>query len=295
MKKRTLYISIVAAVILILIVGIATIVRPKNNIVAEGFKSHRMVAHAMGGIHGQAYTNTYEAFVANYEKGLRIFEVDLLLSADDDLIARHEWGKSFTAMMGQQDELEPERHDGVFTTAEFKEAKIMGQYEPLTWEEILDLMEFYPDVYIVTDTKQIKPEEIDQIFGDIVDSAEAKDPALLERIVPQIYNQPMWDQLQGIHPFESIIFTLYTVHDTNEEVTQFVKEKGITAVTMSDTRANKELISSLNDLGVPSYVHTVNDPKLMMKLKRMGAYGFYTDFLTEKDVARSEWLDLLGL
>ena len=255
-----------------------------------------MVAHAMGGIHGQAYTNTYEAFVANYEKGLRIFEVDLLLSKDDDLIARHEWGESFTKLMGQQDELEPDHQGAVLTSAEFKAAKIMGQYEPLTWDEILDLMEFYPDVYIITDTKQIKPEEIDQIFGAIVDSAKAKDPALLERIVPQIYNQPMWEQLQGIHPFESIIFTLYTVHDTDKEVLQFVEDKGISAVTMSETRANKVLIASLNKIGVPSYVHTINDPKIMNKFKRMGAYGFYTDFLTEADgQRRSGWLDFIGL
>lgn len=292
MKKRTLYISVVVALIIILFVGVATLIRPKSNVDAEGFKSHRMVAHAMGGINGIAYSNTYEAFIANYEKGLRIFEVDLLLSKDNDLIARHEWSESFT----KQDILEPDKQGSVLTSAEFKAAKIMDQYEPLNWDEILELMEFYPDVYIVTDTKQIKPDEIDQIFGAIVDSVKTKDPALLERIVPQIYNQPMWEQLQGIHPFESIIFTLYTIHDTDEEVVRFVEEKGITAVTMSETRANKELIASLNKIGVPSYVHTINDPKVMKKFKRMGAYGFYTDFLTEADgQRRSGWLDFLGL
>ncbi|GGH33351.1 hypothetical protein GCM10008013_38390 [Paenibacillus segetis] len=269
--------------------------RPKSNVEAEGFKAHRMVAHAMGGINGIAYSNTYEAFIANYEKGLRIFEVDLLLSTDNDLIARHEWSENMTKLLGQQDELEPDRQGTILTSAEFKAAKIMGQYEPLNWGEILDLMEFYPDVYIVTDTKQIKTEEIDQIFGAIVESAKAKDPVLLERIVPQIYNQSMWEQLQGIHPFESIIFTLYTVHDTDKEVLQFVEDKGITAVTMSETRANKGLIASLNKIGVPSYVHTINDTKIMKKFQRMGAYGFYTDFLTEDDAKHSGWLDFLGL
>ncbi|MFD1903721.1 hypothetical protein ACFSQ7_05735 [Paenibacillus rhizoplanae] len=30
-------------------------------------------------------------FIANYEQGTRIFEADLLLTSDEQLVARHEW------------------------------------------------------------------------------------------------------------------------------------------------------------------------------------------------------------
>lgn len=58
---------------------------------ATGFAAHRVIAHAMGGINDKAYTNTKDAFIANYEQGTRIFEADLLLTSDEQLVARHEW------------------------------------------------------------------------------------------------------------------------------------------------------------------------------------------------------------
>ncbi|MNJ05626.1 hypothetical protein D3C73_1670690 [compost metagenome] len=47
--------------------------------------------------------------------------------------------------------------------------------------------------------------------------------------------------------------------------------------------------------GIPSYVHTINDPKEVLKFKRMGVYGFYSDFLGESDTSRTDLLYLLGL
>jgi len=296
MKRKWLYFILLIIILVAIFMGLIFFNKSSSlSQQQEGFKAHRMIAHAMGGIGGQPYTNSYEAFIANYEKGLRIFETDFLLSADDDLIARHEWGESFSKMMGQEDGLKSERYGSIFTTKEFKDAKIMGRYEPLTWDDILDLMVDYPDMYLVTDTKQIKPEEIDQIFSKIVDGAKQRDPEILTRIVPQIYNHPMWDQIEAIYPFESVIFTLYQTHESDDEVLKFAKEKGLAAITMSEARANKHLVSELNKLGIPSYVHTINDVKTMQKFKNIGVYGFYTDSLTEADANRSWWRNYFGL
>ncbi|WP_018753862.1 phosphatidylinositol-specific phospholipase C/glycerophosphodiester phosphodiesterase family protein [Paenibacillus sanguinis] len=251
----------------------------------QGFTNYRMVAHAMGGIDELTYTNSYDAFIVNYEKGLRVFEVDLLLSSDGELIARHEWGQAFTQMLGQQETVEEDRQGAVWSHDEFKAAKIKGNYEPLDWADIVELLERYPDVYFVTDTKQTKPEEIQKIFTQIVDQTKRRQPELLERVVPQIYNRDMWDPIQAIYPFDSVIFTLYQTQETDEQVVQFAKEKHIAAITMSETRANPVLIADLKRVGVVSYVHTINDPKIIDEFQRMGAYGFYTDFLAEEDVA----------
>lgn len=284
MKNKLLY-------NLLLILGIVLLAlswlpeTPKSE--EDGFRAHRMVAHAMGGIEGLTYTNTYDAFLVNYDQGFRVFEVDLLLSSEGRLVARHEWGESFTRQLGQEDELAADRQGAVLSYAEFKAAKIQGVYEPLDWDDVLELMEQYPDVYIVTDTKQSSPDEIQQIFTQIVDEAKAKDPELLKRVVPQIYNREMLEPVQSIYPFDSVIFTLYQTHDTDDEVVAFAADKHLAAVTMSDTRANAQLIQELNRIGVPSYIHTINDLKTIAKFKRMGAYGFYTDFLTEADLAKN--------
>ncbi|MGG6312884.1 phosphatidylinositol-specific phospholipase C/glycerophosphodiester phosphodiesterase family protein [Paenibacillus macerans] len=287
MKQKLLYNLLLIAGMVIL----ALISLPKPQTQQEqGFKAHRMVAHAMGEIEGLTYSNCYEAFIDNYDKGFRVFEVDLLLSSDGRLIARHEWGESFTKQLGQQNELEADRRGAVLTHAEFKSAKINGEFDPLDWGDILDLMERYPDAYIVTDTKQTKAEEIQRIFAQIVGEAMAKNPALLERVVPQIYSRAMWEPIERIYPFDSVIFTLYQTQESDEEVVRFAKEKDLAAITMSDVRANRDLIGELNRIGVASYVHTINDPKMLAKFKKMGAYGFYTDVLTESDLAQSTGL-----
>lgn len=290
-QKRYTLIMLISLAILLWV----TLYKPQDLDPKEGFTAHQLVAHAMGGIDGLTYSNTYEAFVANYEKGIRVFEADLLLSKDDKLIARHEWGESFSVMLGQEEMMDAGAGGGVWTYEEFKNAKVMGLYEPLSWEDILELLQQYPDMYLVTDTKQIEPEEIDRIFTEITETAERRNPELLKRIVPQIYYQSMWDDIEAIHPFESVIFTLYQTYDSDESVVAFAKEKGIAAITMSATRANASLVASLNELGIPSYVHTINDRDQVLKFKRMGVYGFYTDFLEEKDVESSSWLQYLGL
>lgn len=43
---------------------------------------HTLVAHALGENGDKSYTNSYEAFIANYEKGQRLFEVDLQMTSD---------------------------------------------------------------------------------------------------------------------------------------------------------------------------------------------------------------------
>ncbi|MNJ67905.1 Glycerophosphoryl diester phosphodiesterase family protein [compost metagenome] len=92
-----------------------------------------------------------------------------------------------------------------------------------------------------------------------------------------------------------MIYTLYQTYDSDKQIVQFAKDKQLAAVTMSTTRVNEDLVSSLHKLGIPSYVHTVNDPKEILKLKRMGVYGFYTDFLSENDAWRADFLYLLSL
>ncbi|MNJ56575.1 hypothetical protein D3C77_521290 [compost metagenome] len=186
-------------------------------------------------------------------------------------------------MLRQQNELGEDRHDAVWTAAEFKQAKVDGQYEPLLWDDIVELLAKYPDIYIVTDTKQIKPEEIDSIFTKIVEGAKQKDPKLLDRIVPQIYNQPMLEQIQEHYHFDSVIYTLYQSQDSDRQVINFARDNGIAAITMSEGRANKKLISSLKRAGIPTYVHTINDQEVMSDFKKMGVYGFYSDFLAGND------------
>lgn len=287
MKRTKLIASItmIGAVTLLLVLMLGG----KEKQPATGFAAHRVIAHAMGGINNKAYTNTKDAFIANYEQGTRIFEADLLLTSDEQLVARHEWTSGMSKKLGQQEVLPPDKQGEVLTHDEVMNSPVLELYSPLDIEKIVNLMEIYPDTYIVTDTKELEPEQVTKQFQLIVEAARKKDPALLERIVPQIYSREMLEVVKQVYAFPEIIYTLYQTEDSDEVVIEFVKQTGVD-ITMPTTRATKSFVRNLKKAGARVYVHTVNDEQEIVELSRLGVNGFYTDFVPENDLNRIKGL-----
>ncbi|MWV46692.1 glycerophosphodiester phosphodiesterase [Paenibacillus sp. HJL G12] len=285
----------IALLLLVVVAGLLFWVpRSSSEELAGGFTDYKVISHAMGGINDHAYTNSYEAFIANYEKGNRVFEVDLLLTDDGKLVARHEWTQHMTELLQQEDKLPQDRQATRMSYEEFKQSKILGAYDPLDWKDIMDLMERYPDIYIVTDTKEQEPEDMKHELEMLVSLAKARAPQLLDRVVPQIYNQPMLKTVQEIYPFPSLIYTLYATKDTDQDVIDFVSDNAIDAVTIPEQRVTRSFLSKLKKAGVATYVNTINETSDASKLRRMGVNGVYSDFLTEKDVESTSWLYAFG-
>ncbi|WP_340026056.1 phosphatidylinositol-specific phospholipase C/glycerophosphodiester phosphodiesterase family protein [Paenibacillus sp. FSL K6-1096] len=280
--KRNKLIASVIMIVAVALMLVLTLGEPKKE-PETGFAAHRVIAHAMGGINNKAYTNTQDAFIANYEQGTRIFEADLLLTSDDQLVARHEWTTGMSKKLGQQEVLPPDKQGDVLTHEEVMNSPVLELYSPLDIEKIVELMEVYPDAYVVTDTKELEPEQVTKQFELIVEAAQKKDPALLQRIVPQIYSREMLGVVKKVYDFPEMIFTLYQTQDSDEVILEFVKQTGVD-ITMPIDRATKSFVRQLKKAGARVYVHTVNDEKEIVKLSRLGVDGFYTDFIAENDL-----------
>lgn len=278
-KKIVATVIVIGALIMLLVIAFSN----EDEQPASGFEAHKVIAHAMGGINGHTYTNAFEAFVANYAQGTRVFEVDLLLSADDQLVGRHEWSGNMSKLLGQLDVLPANKQGGVLDYKEFMDSPILNIYSPIDVEKLLDLMQHYPDAYIVTDTKEIKPELINKQFTLLVEAAQLRDPSILDRVVPQIYNQSMLDEINKVYSFPELLYTLYQSKDTDEQVIEFVNKTGVD-ITMPVGRATKSFVKKLKKAGARVYVHTVNEEAEIRELARMGVDGFYTDFVPEEDL-----------
>lgn len=240
---------------------------------------HPFIAHALGGIDNYTYTNSYEAFIENYQKGHRVFEADLILTEDGHLVARHDWRVEMAEILEQEI---PENRLGMpWTLEEFQNTRILDEkYTPITFEDIAKLMSRYKDMYIVTDTKDKEQDMITQQFQAIIDTADRIDPSILERIIPQIYNQEMYGYVQEVWPFPEVIYSLYMSLDTNDQVIDFAKKNGIKIIAMPTERAQHEFVTHLKENGILSYVHTVNEFTQIEAYKAIGVHGFYTDFIT---------------
>jgi glycerophosphoryl diester phosphodiesterase len=143
----------------------------------DEWTTHTYIAHALGGVGNDIHINSVDAFNLSYQKGFKVFETDLTLTSDDKLVANHDWSGYQTPP----------------TYAEFMKNKVYGKYTPTDAQEILDLLEKHPDMYLVTDTKETDPLLIRKQFTKIVEIAKQIDPSILDRIIPEIYTPQMYN------------------------------------------------------------------------------------------------------
>lgn len=240
---------------------------------------HRLVAHANGSVGNRCCTNSLEAFTASYQVGHRVFEMDFNLSADGHLVAVHDWSHATLSSLGLplgSVDASP------LTRARFASSRIHGTLTPLTIESVMRLLSRYPDAWLITDTKVASGPEIATAFRSLVRTAHRVDPRVLDRVIPQVYNPSMYQTIRSIHPFHSWIYTLYMSRDSDEEVVAFVRNSGVRAVTMSMQRANPHILATLKDLGIFTYVHTINDLDIYRRLRVIHVHGIYTDRLSPR-------------
>jgi glycerophosphoryl diester phosphodiesterase len=236
------------------------------------------IVHGLGHIEGHYITNSREALLLNYKRGFRVFEVDLNMTSDNRLVARHDWFPEHYQFLGQ-DFLPihgPIPFDIVMSL------KIHGKYNALSWEEIVDLLQKYPDLYFVTDTKEKDEEKVRETFSYLVSTTKKVDPKLLDRIIPQIYDQPMLSYIESYHDFKEVIFTLY--HYTNADLPTAVEladwsdRNNITAIAGFPFRLTEELRIALREKNIAMYTHTINNPEEAAAFREAGI-GIYTDYL----------------
>lgn len=242
----------------------------------------QLISHAMGAIDGLTLLNCLESFQAQYEAGIRVFEVDLRLTRDVKTVLRHDWRGNW----------QPGINDASIPTREqFLSEKILEKYTPLSFRDLLLLMEEYPDICIITDTKFTEPDVYMIEFDSM--AADAKELGLsylFDRIIIQVYGKNMFTALNNAHHFPHYIYTLY-----NEGFAQtkaafrdralFCSQRGINGITMWDYWWNPSYAAIAEEYGIHVYVHTVNDVEKSKKLLDSGIDAIYTDSMTPADFA----------
>jgi hypothetical protein len=104
---------------------------------------YRYIAHAGGAYNGYTYSDTLEALNSSYRKGFKLFELDIIETKDNELVASHDWDlwKSETGYSG---ELPP-------TLSEFKSMPIYGNLTPIGMTDIVSWFGQHTDAILVTD------------------------------------------------------------------------------------------------------------------------------------------------
>ena len=249
----------IAAFALALVLG-ASAAQPA--LAADWQSKNPLIAHALGEADGKIETNSKEAFLTSWQNGFRAVEADFTYTSDGTLVVRHDFEK-----------------DGSYYTKTFTSTPAVYEQTPMTAVDLLYLMQEYPDMYLITDTKTTDKAQVQRQFRDLVNIANnIGSPEILSRIIPQLYNKEMLSWIKEIYPFENWIFTLYLYANPNyDDIANFCAANGIDTVTLHIDRAKKENISQLKAKGLKVYAHTVNRYRIFEDALAAGVDGIYTD------------------
>lgn len=244
---------------------------PLDEGMAEWLEEDILLAHAMGGIGESDYTNSLEAFEQAYKNKFRVYEVDLVVTKEGKVVCSHEY---------------LDENGEVIEYSSFMQEKIEDKYTPVDLKKLIDLMEKYPDVYIMTDIKWDNSmgssnEDVITLVSALVEEAsmrETKD--ILDRMIIQIYNPKSYEIMKNIYPFKNYVYTLYHyASPIYEEILGFCLENKLPVVAMEEGRISKDIVEYFNQWNIDVLVYTINDETTANKLREFGVKGIYTDWL----------------
>ncbi|MDP2688642.1 MAG: glycerophosphodiester phosphodiesterase family protein [Deltaproteobacteria bacterium] len=229
---------------------------------ANGHESRR-IAHAGGGYKGEDYTNSLDALDENLRKGFTLFEMDLNWTADFKLVCVHDWGRIAV--------LFPEMKE-IPTLEEFKRlVSTKAPYRICTVDELAEWMERNPKARLVTDVKMGNIQAL-RIIAEKIKDFDA-------RVIPQIYQPQEYAIVKGLG-YRDIIWTLYRFNGNEADVLSWAERMdGLYAVTIPVVLARAGLGRRLQEKGIYTYTHTINDAAELEFYRDLGIDNIYTDFL----------------
>lgn len=246
------------------------------------WKRYPVMAHALGAINGQVYLNSKESFIESYNKGYRLFEVDLAQTSDGVWVCRHNWKESLGQWNGSGTK--------VLSSKEFLSTPIYGKCTPMSLKDLFVLLKNYPDAYVLFDSKKYATRNYSNTLADysqylkIAYGVGAE--SVLKRIVPQIYNESMYSALEYLDVFPNYLYSLWKDYSMNEliRVADFCQKNKIFGVSISRSNWSKESQRLFDKKNISLYVYTVNNLSEAKRYIEEGAAGICTDMITKNDL-----------
>ncbi|MCR4727495.1 MAG: sulfatase-like hydrolase/transferase [Lachnospiraceae bacterium] len=246
------------------------------------WNERKVITHALGITSDNVEsTNSLDAFLNTYKKGQRVFEADVAIASDGVPVLRHDWELD----LGQADIFgRTEGKINVPTAEKYVNTPILGKYKALTLLDWFKIMDEYPDVWFVSDTKFTT--EVKEQFEIIVKTAiDNGYESVLDRMIVQVYYPEMVEKVDAVYRFKNYILTVYYLGEVpdKEILSNLFKNDRVKALTMPLDRwesCREELMGS--DFAI--YVHTVDDFNEAAHYLKDGI-GIYSDNITDREAA----------
>lgn len=222
------------------------------------------VAHAGGSCDGYLCTNSLEALISSVQDGYRLIEIDITKTTDNFFVLNHDWSGISSRVAFAQDIR--------VTNKEFLNYKLYNRFTTMNLEMLINFLDRYEDVRIITDTKG---RDYSALFYISENYKE-----YLSHFIPQVYSFASFDSIKQLG-YSDIIIALYdmplSLRSDADEVCKQAKRLNPYALSIPDELISKEYAKVLGSYNINYFVHTVNDRERIEELKELGAYGVYSD------------------
>ncbi len=257
-KKKMRIISVFAFLISGLVIVPNCLVAFKSDA-----KDVEYIMHASGGYENHSYLNAQQSFLYYAENGNNLVELDFLYTADGEIFCSH--------YMEYFEDFDFENRP---TLEEVKNSKLLGKYDAITFDWLMDTLETYPNIKIVFDTKETDSKAL---LNDMIAEALDADFDIKNRFIIQVYSKENYEDLQSLD-FAEYWFTNYKAYYMPYQVNEYFGDKeNVTTIVLYTTFWR--LFTSFNyQTEKKVAVHTVNDPAEISFYTARGVDYIYTDF-----------------
>ena len=181
--------------------------------------------------------------------------MDLTQTSDGVWVCRHNWKESLGQWEGEERK--------VLSSEEFLNTPIYGKYTPMTFEDLLKLLDEYPDAFVMIDSKQYSVRNYQRTLEDYAQYREISIKAGIE------------------HKFPAYIYSLWQEYTTEElnDIAEFCQTNKIMAVTIYRDYWSEEVQKIFDERDILVYIYTINDKEEARRYLANGAQGVCTDVL----------------
>ncbi|WP_447955898.1 glycerophosphodiester phosphodiesterase family protein [Vreelandella sp. EE7] len=222
------------------------------------------IAHAGGGYNNWAYTNSLEALDFNRDH-FDLFEIDLLWTADDQLVCLHDWHYNAEWIFQRRFTSRP-------TLAEFEQLVDDNPYvQSCTLETLVQWLKENPDKRLVPDLKE-------DVVRGLALLAKQFD-RVGEHVIAQIYTPDHYQQVRALG-YSDVIWGLYQMFPIPpNDLLAMANSMELYGLAMPRRMAERGDGHALSEAGISTYVHTVNTQRELEYYQSLSIDEIYTDWL----------------
>ena len=216
--------------------------------ILDSTKANLFIVHAGGTFNGYKYTNSLEAINCAYDKGYRLFELDIMETFDNKFVAVHDWKqyKEITNSNGFIENVLKRRINTPLSEKNFSSRLIYERFTPMTMDMINKWFEERPDAILVTD-KINSPKKFIGEGGFLF-----KDRLIMELFTWEAVEEALAENISAMPSSRLALDT-----ENVEEKIDSLNIKYI-AIARGHVQEKAEMLKRLKESGVKTYVFYIN-------------------------------------